>query len=1021
MTFVDTSIAAWSGSIEISGIASFRKCHNGTSHTSCLRTSFPVLLRGDVSFMDCNSPDEGGAIWIGPYPTDRLAKLDPMYYVGPRSLTVEGNVSFRNCSCAGEGGAIFIDNSFVKDRLTIDDDGDGITDFINITASALFMDCTAGASGGAIWSNVPMTLSGNSTFERCTSFLGGAIYGSQEITINGSAKFRASRAGSNGGAIYAYNGSSVAVYGQASFSECSAKETGGAIFASATVKIAGDTSFLDCCASHGAILNVIAGDIFLSGTTSVGHSRECSESTETALMFLSSASPSGHGHRHRHGHNQFHASGWTLNKIPMLNEKIGILDVPVIGAKNVAKITLSNVLSNGYAHMLSAGGVTHGVALKNLSLKLCGSQCLNFSQIPLGGDMSNISMTCQPGEFPFATENQFTDEDEHVRLSSYNAGCQKCQQGTVSFWPSAAWCGSWQKDWVSYQSSRDFCMDCDGVLAKSAGNQVVDCSGSSLHSPRGVMVLVTDTMGPHLQAYDCATPRACPAFTSKALQAYRCPNPAACPGGDLSVKQNGSIQGIDSMCQGEYAYSPGCTSCRYPEAGRQKWNGLWCDTCGSPFVGWSLFVLQPLLVFSFAYFSAATRQSSRLSELFNIALSFGTFTSVAHSLTKSTEPYHDLSSWMRSVVGLPAKLVAIGPSPIYSNSLDCLYGTLSNNGAASVLLMLAMEAFMHAVICVGVLLAGAWKARRTPQAGSAVGFLTRNLLVLSNIALPNLTASLFMWTPCMKMSGADGDTMRMVYSPNDECNHLTSMFFGCSSLALFATVGPLTWWWLIKKHHSNQHEWEGHVGYLVYRYRAGRSWWSIIVLCRKTFLTCVAVLCPSSYASGSQLACLLFVFSASSLLQLCVQPYDESEEEHRRDRGLRSLSLNQVECVTLFASTFILILVASFIFPSWGRPRAIGAIIAVVIALIVACTAGALMFLTFWEFQDSGRLEEVQQTARRLAETARLRAEQCWLCIRCCCCRSSTIQPAASQFFSLTAEDVRTFRSCVSFNVVNVA
>ena len=170
-------------------------------------------------------------------------------YIASNSTLNGSNVTFKgNQAASGSGGAVYVASG---GTMTVTDPS--------------FSGNSASVSGGAIYNNGVVQLSGTNTFANNTSVNGGAVYnqGSAFSVTNGT--FSSNTAtGGNGGAVY-NNGGTLTVTG-GTFSQNTAIGDGGAIYTTGSAIVSGSAFTGNQAVNGGAIYNM--GSAVVSGSFS---------------------------------------------------------------------------------------------------------------------------------------------------------------------------------------------------------------------------------------------------------------------------------------------------------------------------------------------------------------------------------------------------------------------------------------------------------------------------------------------------------------------------------------------------------------------------------------------------------------------------------------------------------------------------------------------------------------------------------------------------------------------------------
>ncbi len=207
----------------------------------------------------------------------------------PANLTINnGLATFTGNQSGGFGGAIqnlgtlgqFTINSgavFTQNRSTLSNGGaihNASSGTINIHNGSTFTNngknvsnTTVTLSGGAIWNDANMTLSGLITFNsNASTTQGGALWTSGNSILNGVTTFSNNASGS-GGAVY-LGGGNLTFGNGVTFSSNTATN-GGALATAGTATLTGTTVFNNNAASAGgAISNISGGNVNLLGNSS---------------------------------------------------------------------------------------------------------------------------------------------------------------------------------------------------------------------------------------------------------------------------------------------------------------------------------------------------------------------------------------------------------------------------------------------------------------------------------------------------------------------------------------------------------------------------------------------------------------------------------------------------------------------------------------------------------------------------------------------------------------------------------
>ena len=269
--------------IELAGAVNF--FNNNMSAIGALDANSTILLTGTVEFTN-NTADYGGAVFMEDG-NMTIANSAHVVFQGNHAkqlggaiasfqhVTIAGSVQFINNS-ANQGGAVYSDGIVtIADNAQVVFQGNHAKTFsgaifcrqhVTISGSVQFINNSAYGSGGAIASDVNVTIADNAqvVFQgNRAKQLGGAITATQHVTIAGSVQFiNNSVNNGSGGAIASYGNVTIADTAQVVFQGNHAKTFGGAIGSDQHVTISGSVQFIGNSADHG-------GAFFAQGTVTI--------------------------------------------------------------------------------------------------------------------------------------------------------------------------------------------------------------------------------------------------------------------------------------------------------------------------------------------------------------------------------------------------------------------------------------------------------------------------------------------------------------------------------------------------------------------------------------------------------------------------------------------------------------------------------------------------------------------------------------------------------------------------------
>ncbi|CAE6952665.1 pmp10 [Symbiodinium sp. CCMP2592] len=450
------------------------------------------------------------------------------------------------------------------------------------------------------------------------------------------------------------------------------------------------------------------------------------------------------------------------------------------------------------------------------------------------------------------------------------------------------------------------CLPCHDVASEMADK--TQCrGGTSASSLRGYMLL-------HVAG-------------KQRLDVHYCPNRVACPGSNLSLTSTGELASRSRLCAKGYQSSPGCVRCA-SGYGRPFLDPFTCHPCG----GWSLLQQVGMAVLSSGLFYALALSSARprtdTQQIFKVFLAFLTISCRSLSALPNTRHYKRLKDDIyASAQALYRCLFAvdlvISTEPGSMNSAYDCWGLV--DGPVNLYWNIFLSWSIPTAL---LLLSWCWLGKR--------GWL-KALVVWGNVFVPPLVGAAAKLLPCFSTQAGGPRILMYEAAFGTPCVanfslllKLPRFWLAAGTSLLLLLLGPLLWLALAARDLGKElwDERRETVAFLVAGYRPTFRWWEVMVLGRKAAIFVVATLLPMSWAPGAHLVYLLGIMIVAELLHITIRPY-------------ASTLLNRLEAQMLGISSACLVLVISLLVEWPFMPYAIYVASS---ALFFALTIGVYMY-----------------------------------------------------------------------------